>query len=171
MNEPKGYYGPKKLTHSTGGNAPAARLSHERGADAEAEWEALRAAMGGGGIGGRARTIIDEHRPLIEAALSVPAPTLPALDAVRERLTDAISGERQHWHRVEADPRDIASLLSVPAPTLPALDAETLARALPKALQLPFDNDPKFAGREGNLHAVGWAKSIIREYEALRDAV
>ena len=58
----------------------AARLSHDRGADADEAWNALavdlrhNTGFGAGDPG----ALINHHRPAIEAALrSVPAPTLP----------------------------------------------------------------------------------------------
>jgi hypothetical protein len=93
----------------------AARLSHDRGADAEERSLALSAL----GEAVRDAAMLRHENVTIQAPLarylmallSVPAPTLPALDAARDRLLDAISGERQHWHRVEVDPRDIDATL------------------------------------------------------------
>lgn len=44
-----------------------------------------------------------------------------------ERLTDAISGERADWFRVEVDPRDIAAALAA-RPDSPTLDVERLEK-------------------------------------------
>ena len=64
---------------------------------ADAAWDALRNAMGGGGIGGRARAIVDTHRPLIEAALGSPTSEPPdplPLDVERlARALAAVSGD------------------------------------------------------------------------------
>lgn len=90
---------------------------------------------------------------------------------------DPVAGRLQAW-RCGGCHRTLSKCdcaLSVPAPTLPALDVDVLARALPKALQIAFDNDETNPRRrEGDIRvsASGWARSIAREYEkALRDAV
>jgi hypothetical protein len=136
-----------------GTEAYAARLSHDRGADAEhcPCLGHVQAALTDGCPCSAAECVHDH-------ILSVPAPTLPVyrcvcgeIEANRVHSDTRLSG----WHPYAGE--------SVPAPTLPALDAAVVALAFAR---LNYGKDARAVGDD-----IAWAKAFIREYEALRDGV